>query len=368
VDNDPGTIVAIRALLEPLDCRVVFARSGAEAVECARNEDFAAIAMDIRMPGLDGYAAASFIRQHSRGSSTPILFFSGDEIDVAYLTRRYGNTGQVDSLRKPFDPDVFRAKMRAWLDLYRKERHVQELEQAVDVAQAQIRTKEDVLAMVAHDLRNPLAAIKVSVAGMRRQLAANTEFSKLRESLLCHFDLTERTVERMSRIVDDLLDSVRIESTGLPLDITTHGIAAIVTQAVELLSPVAEQKAVALSMGTSELSCPVQCDRDRILQVLSNLLGNAIKFTPPRGRVQIETLCTANEVEVSVRDTGPGMTPDEMERVFDKYWQRDRQAGQKGIGLGLSIAREIILARGGRIWVEGQLGKGSRFCFSLPRV
>jgi len=245
-------------------------------VSLAREEAFAAIVMDIRLPGLDGYAAASFIRQHSRSASTPILFFSGDDIDVAYLTRQYGNTGQVDSLRKPFDPDVFRAKVCGWLDLYRREQHVHQLEDAVDAAQAQARSKDDILAMVAHDLRGPLGAIKMSVTSVRRQLASGVDGSKSRESLQRHLDLTDRTIDRMTRLVADLLDSVRIESTGLPLEIGTHAIDEIVAQAIELLSPLAEQKNVVLRMSPYGASGLLRCDRDRILQVLSNLLGNAV--------------------------------------------------------------------------------------------
>jgi len=162
VDNDAGTLVALGALLDQLDCRVVYARSGAEAVERARAEDFAAIVMDVRMSDLDGYAAASFIRQHTRSASTPILFFSGEDLDVAKLTRQYGHAGQVDSLQKPFDPEVFRAKIRGWLDLNRQEHHIRELEHVVDAAMSQARTKDDVLAMVAHDLRGPLGAIRAS--------------------------------------------------------------------------------------------------------------------------------------------------------------------------------------------------------------
>jgi signal transduction histidine kinase len=367
VDNDAGTMVALRALLEPLDCRVVCAQSGIEAISRTREETFAAIVMDIRMPGLDGYAAASFIRQHARSVSTPILFYSGDDIDVAYLTRQYGNTGQVDSLQKPFDPEVFRSKLRGWLDLFRKQQHVHELEHAVDAAQAQARSKDDILAMVAHDLRGPLGVVKMSVAAMRRQLAIGVDESKSRESLRHQLDLADRTIDRMTRLVADLVDSVRIESTGLPLEVETHPIAEIIAQAIDLLCPLAEQKNVVLSTSRIGPSCSVRCDRDRILQVLSNLLGNAVKFTPPGGRIHVESTCSDDEVEICVRDTGPGIAPDQIPHIFDKYWQGNNRAVRKGLGLGLAIAKEIVLAHGGRIWVDSQLGEGSQFFFCIPR-
>ena len=368
VDNDAGTLVALGALLDQLDCRVVYARSGAEAVERARAEDFAAIVMDVRMSDLDGYAAASFIRQHTRSASTPILFFSGEDLDVAKLTRQYGHAGQVDSLQKPFDPEVFRAKIRGWLDLNRQEHHIRELEHVVDAAMSQARTKDDVLAMVAHDLRGPLGAIKFSVSAVRQHMAAGEQPSnKFTESVRRHLDLADRTVDGMAGMVSDLVDSVRME-TGLQLDRATHPVTSILEQAIELLSPLAEQKKVAVSMNLRGPACVISCDRDRILQVLSNLLGNAVKFTPPGGKVQIETTCSEGGVEVCVTDTGPGIAADQLPHIFDKYWQGQTRANHKGLGLGLAIVREIVQAHGGRVWVDSHVGEGSRFFFSLPRA
>src|SRR6266436_6182675 len=121
VDDNPGNLLALEAVFESLSCRVVRARSGSDAVERSRTEEFVAIIMDVRMPGLDGYAATSFIRQDPRSACTPILFITGhDDVDVAELTRTYGHTGQVDSLQKPFNPDLLRSKVRWWLELFRK--------------------------------------------------------------------------------------------------------------------------------------------------------------------------------------------------------------------------------------------------------
>src|SRR6266567_1650389 len=116
VDDNPGNLLALEAVFESLNCRVVRARSGSDAVERCRAEEFAAIIMDVRMPGLDGYAATSFIRQDPRSARTPILFMTAhDDVDLAELTRTYGQSGHVDSLRKPCDVDVLRSKVRWWL-------------------------------------------------------------------------------------------------------------------------------------------------------------------------------------------------------------------------------------------------------------
>lgn len=366
VDDDPGNLLALQGALDALDCRVVAVGSGVEAVERTRTDEFAAILMDVHMPGLDGYAAASFIRQNPRSASTPILFVSGhDDIDVDQLTRRYGNTGQVDSLQKPYDVDTLRYKVTWWLDRFRRNQQLQELEQTVDSVRAEARTKDDVLAKVAHDLRGPLAAITLDTDNVHRLLRRDPGDPKLLPAVERHLELVKRNVDRMARLVGDLVDSARIETGNLQLKVARHDFADIVAQAVDLLRPLADQ------MVRLERTCAnanyAECDRDRMLQVLSNLAGNALKFTPPAGRVQIDATSSGDSVIVVVRDSGPGIASDQLPYIFQKYWQGTRGTSSKGLGLGLAIAKEIVLAHGGRIWVESRLGEGSEFFFAIPR-
>ncbi|HEX9297631.1 MAG TPA: hybrid sensor histidine kinase/response regulator [Polyangiaceae bacterium] len=366
VDDDLGNLVAFEAVLESLICRPVRALSGSDAVERTRDADFAAIIMDVRMPGLDGYAAASFIRQNPRSASTPILFVSDhDDLDVAQLTGLYGNTGHVDSLQKPFAPEILRAKITWWLELFHREQHVQALELAIHRAQAQARSKDDVLAMVAHDLSGALTAINLSTAKLRREAMGSGADSKLLGTVERHVELVRHNAHRMTMIVADLLDNVRIASGTLRLDVGLHAFEDIVAQAVDLLRPLAEQKSIEMVVR-GDGSRSVACDRDRMLQVLSNLLGNALKFTPSTGRIEIEMTSLDDALVVCVRDTGPGIASDELPLVFQKYWQGRSEVARAGVGLGLAIAKEIVLAHQGRIWVASDPGAGSRFWFSMP--
>jgi signal transduction histidine kinase len=361
VDDNPNNLVALEALLEPLDCRVIRAETGFAAVERSRDAAFAAIIMDVRMPGLDGFATASFIRQDPRSVGTPILFVTAhDDLDIVELTRRYGVTGNVDALPKPFDPDALCAKIRSWVDLFRKGLQVHELERAVDAARAQARTKDDIIAMVAHDLKGPLTALRLDMHRLRDETADESSVRR-------RFDRGCRNVDAMTRIVDNLLDSARIESGTLRLDVAEHAFGPIVTQAVELLQPLADQKGIRLAPSVGHAGT-IPCDRDRMLQVLSNLVGNAIKFTPAGGRVDVDVTDSTDAIVVCVRDTGPGIAPDELPYLFQKYWQGNRQAHPSGIGLGLAIAKEIVVAHEGRIWVDSQPGEGSRFFVSIPRA
>jgi signal transduction histidine kinase len=368
VDDDPRNLLALDAVLESLPCRVIRAQSGSEAIEQTRADHFAAIIMDVCMPGLDGYATASFIRQDPRSANTPIVFVTAyDEIDLAEFTKNYGNTGQVDSLRKPFDPDVLRSKVRWWLDHFRKGVQLHELEQAVDAARAQTRTRDDLLAIVAHDLKGPLCAMRLNLDRLIIETLEHASTPECLESVRVRANRAIRNIEAMTSIVDDLLDSARLESGTLQMHLSAQPFESIVAQSVDLLQPLADQKAVALVANSSDAGTAV-CDRDRILQVLSNLIGNAVKFTPEGGRAEIEVLGSENAVNVCVRDTGPGVSSDELPRLFQKYWQGNRKAHQKGVGLGLAIAKEIVLAHQGHIWAESQCGEGSRFYFSIPRV
>jgi signal transduction histidine kinase len=284
------------------------------------------------------------------------------------LTQLYGNTGQVDSLKKPFEPDVLRAKIRWWLELFRKGRRLNKLERAMDFAQAQAQTKDDVLAIVAHDLKGPLTALKLSTENLRGQAVDGAAEPKLLAALQRHVERAIRNINAMTTIVDDLLDSARFASGTLRLDLAEHPFDLIVAEAIDLLEPLALQKRIVLEKSSSNPDITTLCDRDRMLQVLSNLVGNAVKFTPPEGRVQVELVASDDELVVSVRDTGPGITNDQLPFVFQKYWQGNRKSDQKGVGLGLTIAKEIVVAHRGRMWVESWPGEGSRFFFSIPRA
>jgi signal transduction histidine kinase len=368
VDDDPKNLITLEAVLEDLSCRVVRADSGSKAIARSRVEKFAAIIMDVRMPGLDGYATASFIRQDPLSACTPILFITAHEdIDVDEFTRIYGNTGQVDSLRKPFEPTVLCSKVRWWLDHFRKGMQLYELEQAMDAARMESRTKDDLLSIVAHDLKGPLCAMQLSLERLRAETADDVDIAAYMTSVRSRVDRALRGIHAMTTIVDDLLDNARIESGTLHMHLSPQPLAGIVAQAVDLLQPLADQKGVALVRSGDDPGVVV-CDRDRMLQVLSNLIGNGVKFTLAGGRVEIETVGLADAVRVCVADTGRGITSDELPRLFQKYWQGNRKEHQKGIGLGLAIAKEIVLAHQGRIWAESQPGEGSRFFFSVPRV
>jgi PAS domain S-box-containing protein len=233
-----------------------------------------------------------------------------------------------------------------------------ELELARAEAERASRAREDLVAMVSHDLRNPLGSIATTAAMIRKVLDTPQGTP---ERLLKYVDLIERAAARMNRWIGDLLDLARFDAGGLSLEARPYPSGQLVRETVDLFSMQAAQKSIQLAhLGTDAV---VRCDRERILQVLSNLVGNALKFTPDGGRIEIASEPVLSGVQFSVTDTGPGLEVEERGRIFDRYWQAKRGGG---VGLGLSIAKALVELHGGRIWCESEPGAGASFFFTVP--
>jgi len=169
-------------------------------------------------------------------------------------------------------------------------------------------------------------------------------------------------------MISDLVDAASLETGTLSLDQRENELGRVMSDAIDLLQPLADARGLAL---VTELLGGIErawCDRERIVQVLSNLVGNAIKFTPQGGHIRVRAEGYGDMVRISVSDDGPGIAPDQMPRIFDRYWHLAQRESRQGAGLGLYIAKGIVENHGGRIWVESTLGHGSTFFFTLPAV
>ncbi len=230
-------------------------------------------------------------------------------------------------------------------------------------AQRAIAARDATLAVVAHDLRNPLAVIQIRTQIILQQRAAETDRrAESRKAV----DAIHRSAEEMSRLIDDLLDVSSIEAEHLAVERILLPASSIVRDAVETFQIQASEKSLRLA---SELPAgdrfDIECDPARVHQVFGNLIGNAIKFTPPGGSITIRAEPRAGEAYFSVTDTGRGIPAADLPHVFDRFWQAQKTA-RMGTGLGLSISKGIVEALGGRIWADSQVGVGSTFHFTLP--
>ncbi|HEX3765623.1 MAG TPA: ATP-binding protein, partial [Kofleriaceae bacterium] len=226
-------------------------------------------------------------------------------------------------------------------------------------AQVAIAARDDLFAFVTHDLHNYVATLRMSATALTTQ-----QGTAQRPSGQKQLELIGRTVTHMARLIEGLRDATMLESGQFTVATAPEDIAALIHDAVETLAPQAQAKGVRLTAQLPDELPPVACDRDRLLQVIANLVGNAIKFTPPSGDIRVTAARVEGAVRVSVSDTGYGIPEGQLARVFERYWRGD--AASHGAGLGLYIARALVDAHGGRIWVESTPGAGSAFHFTLP--
>lgn len=226
-------------------------------------------------------------------------------------------------------------------------------------AEVAVRSRDDILAIVSHDLRNPLSVISMSATLLESPIPE--------EKRLAQIGIIRRAAAGMSRLISDLMDVTQVTRGALrvvaaPLDVKT-----VCDDALSHFTPLLAAKNQELRCSCNAAGTTVLADRERVAQVLSNLIGNAHKFTPEGGRIELGAVASADSVCFTVRDTGPGLAAEDLPFVFERFWQ-SRRVRRGGVGLGLPITKGIVDAHGGRIWVESSAGVGTAFYFTLPRV
>jgi signal transduction histidine kinase len=220
-----------------------------------------------------------------------------------------------------------------------------------------VRKREELLEVVSHELKNPLSSIQLAAEVLLGKLPAG---DRLRDRALA----VQRSADRMNDLIQSMLDLGAIERGALSVQLRSEDAGSIVEEVVELLRPLAAERSHTLAARLPESSPSVRCDRERVLQILANLVGNAIKYAPKPAAIEIAAVVEQGCVRFSVNDTGPGIPPDQLEHVFERYWQA-RPNGRRGSGLGLYICRGLVHAHQGQIWVDSTLDKGTTFHFTL---
>ena len=228
-----------------------------------------------------------------------------------------------------------------------------------DAVRASLRARDEMVGVVSHDLRNPVAAVKM----LSRTLLGTPENggTQAHESL----ELIAQAAEQMDALIRDLLDVDRLDAGKLSISTAPVDPSALLVESLQTLRPLVDEKDIALDLQI-ETSLPnVMADRERVQQILSNLVGNAIKFSPTGSKIAVTARRDPEGVVISVLDNGRGITPEQLPRVFDRYWQSSR-TDRQGAGLGLAIAKGIVETHGGRIWIDSKPGEGTTASFTLP--
>ena len=383
VDDSPANLVVLEALLNPLGVRLVEARSGAEALERIAEETFAVMLLDVQMPEMDGFEVARRLRKLENGRDLPIIFVTAIHRDEKYSRQGYAS-GATDYITKPFDADVLLGRVKGFVGLFQqreKLRHkeVAERTRERDEAMQQLavlleseraarreaeianNAKDEFLATVSHELRTPLNSI-LGWTMIARRLSPSADIERALATI-------ERSARAQARIIEDVLDTARIISGKLRLEMTTSKVADAIGGAVQAVRPAADAKGVRLESKLNGSIGFISADADRLQQIVWNLLSNAIKFTPKGGRVELTASRVGSIVRVCVTDTGQGIRREFLPYLFEPFRQADGSTTRRhgGLGLGLAIVKQLVDAHGGSVVArsDGE-GTGSTFTVELP--
>jgi signal transduction histidine kinase len=368
VDDQPGKLLSYEAMLGQLDATLIRATSAAEALEQLLKTEIAVVLIDVCMPELDGFELAEMIRAHPRYGKIAIILVSAVLVNDVHRLKGY-HAGAVDYVGVPVVPEILRAKVAVFADLYRKSRDLErmneELERRVKERTAELlasdRRKDEFLAILAHELRNPLAP-------MRNSLHLMHALSDPEERAHA-VEVMGRQLDHLVRLVDDLLDVSRITTGKLELRVESVKIASALRHAVERVTPEVAAKRQELVVDIAPEPLCVDGDAMRLTQIFANLLQNASKFTPERGRIEVSASRADRDVVVSFRDTGEGIRRDLLEGIYELFSQGDRSLDRQhdGLGVGLTIVKRIVEMHRGTVEAHSDgVGSGSEFKVRFP--
>lgn len=420
---------ALQTLLESLDYDVSVAVDGETALDAVKAAEFDLVVSDVVMPGMSGFDLCSHIKRDPDLKFRPpvlLLTSMADPRDIVrgleagadnYVTKPYqpqqlaarieqalsyrgttvesivGKEVEVDFLGDKYvihsDPHrILRLLLSSFEDIIRVNHELQEtqrqlaaahqreleheqrarvdaeatsvrLGQLRERAEAATRARDDVLAAVSHDLRNPVSTVFTAASLLldMEDLPAATQKRQI--------DIIRRTALRMDRLIQDLLDVARLDNGALVVNRGLESLFSLLQEVQDGFASVAEADNVGLRIEKPDQDCLFPIDRGRILQVFSNLIGNALKFTPAGGEVVVSAKVDSGFLQFAVCDTGNGIPADALPHIFDRFWQ-GMEKKSAGAGLGLAISKGIVEGHEGRLWVESVEGQGSTFFFTLP--
>jgi PAS domain S-box-containing protein len=290
--------------------------------------------------------------------------------DAPEHARKMGERREISGLRKngeefPAEAAIAKVKMGDSIVYSVVLRDITEQVELHRKLQRAVNARDDTVGVVAHDLRNPVSAVKM----LSSALLQRDDIESLPPEAAEQLRLIRESALQMDRLIQDLLDVTRVETGRLSVDQQPIATSELVEGALRTLRPLVKDAGLTLVVAIHEKVPAVNADAERIGQVLSNLIGNAIRFTAAGGIITVSAESEGSLVQISVSDTGTGISKEQLPHIFDRFWQSSQSTiRSRGAGLGLPIARGIVRAHGGRIGVESELGRGSKFYFTLPTI
>jgi signal transduction histidine kinase len=397
VDDRRENLLALEAILEPLGQNMIRAESGPEALKQVLGFDFAVILLDVQMPGMNGFEVAEIIKSRERSRTIPIIFLSAISKEDAYVFKGY-SMGAVDYVFKPFNTDVLRSKVAVFVELFVKQRELQdqgellresqkrelELEHRTSLLEAEARSaamlsqmneelhrrqvaleqamgaRNRFYASMSHELRTPINAV-IGYSTIMLDNIYGPLNAKQKEGL----QRTLKAARHLLELVNDVLDLSKIEAGKIELSLQPVMFPSLIEDLFVTVRPLADEYGSTLSLDTEGEHFSIVSDPRRVRQILLNLLSNAIKFGEGK---PIRVLCKENEdgsAQIEVIDQGMGIEQDDIARIFEEFVQVS-ESKQPGTGLGLPISRRLAQLLDGSLTVRSVPGEGSAFRLTLP--
>lgn len=363
VDDTNSLRFMLSQHVRQLGHQVAGASNGREALQMLQDQPFDVVLLDVLMPEMDGHAVLERMKADPHLRDIPVIVVSG--VEELESVARCIEQGAEDYLHKPANPVLLKARLNACLEKKRlRDREVRlhrRLEENYNRLRELESLRDSLTHMVVHDLRTPLTSVLTglySLEGLGELNGAQQEVW----SMAC------TGAETLLGMINDLLDISKMEDGSMTLALSNPSPGGLVQRAAAQVEPLLRERSLTLATEIPEGLPLLTADEDKLRRVLVNLLGNAVKFTPPGGRIAVAARAEAGGVLFSVQDTGEGIPREAFGRIFEKFGQvEDRKAGRRNsTGLGLTFCKMAVEAHGGRIWVESELGQGSTFHFVVP--
>ncbi|MGQ1786275.1 hybrid sensor histidine kinase/response regulator [Saccharicrinis sp. GN24d3] len=350
IDDIEENLVVVNEILTEQGYHTQATTSGREGIAYSNTNDFDLFLIDVRMPELDGFEVCRLIKQKESNANTPVLFFVA-KTDYENIPRVFEHGG-VDIISKPFQKNELLARVNTHFEIHKQKKKLHELN----------ATKDKFFSIIAHDLRSPFNML----LGFNELLIKNVQAyspETIKSIAQNMFDASKQTFN----LLENLLEWSRLQTGKINSDRTKIKPLELIDEVILLCEPMAKQKGI-------DLNCHVYCDeyifadREMIKTVLRNLVTNALKFTYPSGHLHIETRKIKDKVLFVVSDSGIGIEPEHINKLFsiDRKFSNKGTAEENGTGLGLVLCKEFMEIHKEDIWVESELGKGSDFKFTLP--